>query len=91
MAQAMKTVRLNGIPVRVPAEELTDPDTFTGTPCQATEPEWPGGSGGSAACTLAPHGTGPDGSAHIAHNGSWDVIAIWWDAPAQPNDADRDY
>lgn len=80
MTAKTKIVRLNGTPIRVNREELTDPDTYRGQPCGATEPEWPGGQGG-AFCTLAPHETGPR-TAHIAHDGSWNVIAIWWDAPA---------
>jgi hypothetical protein len=85
-----KIVRVNGIPVRVPAEELTDPDKFSGgAPCAAVEPWWPTGRG-EASCTIAPHETGPAGTAHIAHDGSWNVLAIWWDVPAVPGPDDDD-
>lgn len=93
MTTATKVVRMNGTPVRVPAGELTDPHPHIpqDTPCccGAAEPDWPDGQGG-AFCTIAVHGTGPDGTAHIAHNGSRDVIAIWWDAPAVPSLEDLD-
>lgn len=87
-----KIVRMNGTPVRVPSNMLTDPDTFarTGPGCDAIEPDWPDGTGGMVVCTLDPHPTGPDGLAHIANNGSCDIIAIWWDAPARPNSDDDD-
>ena len=83
-----KIVRMNGIPVRVPSDQLIDPDPARRTICEAPEPEWPDGSGGVVVCTLAPHATGPDGSAHIANNAGADVIAIWWGTPAVWNPGD---
>jgi hypothetical protein len=85
-----KIVRMNGVPVRVPHEELTDPDKYSGEPCGATEPYWPDSEGG-ATCTLAPHETGPAGSAHIAHDGDWNVIAIWWGTIVADQDARSQY
>jgi hypothetical protein len=79
-----KIVRMNGVPVRVPSDQLTDPDPWRAEDCGAREPEWPDGMGGQVVCTLPPHARpdGPDGVAHMANNAASDIIAIWWDVPA---------
>ena len=90
---ATKIVRIQGVRVRVPRAELTDALSFWGDPCDATEPEWPDGSGGEVVCTLPPHPAGASGIAHIANNADAvgaDIIAIWWDEPATA-DAESDW
>jgi hypothetical protein len=75
ISNGAKAVRVNGMPLRVPLLELTDPnrDPPPGG-CNAQEPpEW-----GGAVCTLDPHG---DDIWHIAHDGDHDVIAIWHGEP----------
>lgn len=72
-----KEVRVNGHVFTVPYEEMTDPDKYRGEPCGSTEPYW-GDSSGGATCTLEPHA--PE-VAHIAHDGEWNVIAIWTVTP----------
>jgi hypothetical protein len=83
-----KIVRINGVSVRVPGEQLTDPDPWRPEFCDETEPAWRDGTGGEVVCTLAPHETGPDGIAHMANNAATEIIAIWWDEPAVANDDD---
>lgn len=64
----LRTVHVNGVPLRVPQEELPDP-----------HPELAGGScpwldqATNAVCTVS----GPHGTAHIAHDGCGQVIALW--------------
>ena len=93
----MKTriVRVNGTPLRIPEDELPDPHPdgygpaygIDDEPCGATEPDWPDGSGGVAICTLPPHETSPEhGTAHIAHGGEYNVIAIWGEPAIMTDD-----
>jgi hypothetical protein len=77
-----RIVRINGVPYRIPADEL--PDAHSDRPggtCRAEEPD---NLYGAAVCTLDAHG--PD-VMHIAAGGEWDVIAIWGE-PAVVTNAD---
>jgi hypothetical protein len=70
----IKTVRVNGVALTIPADELTDPNpNAPGTGCAALEPDWPNGTGGTC-CTIEAH---PADVAHISHDGSYNVLAIW--------------
>jgi len=74
-----RIVRVNGTPLRVPMDELPDPNLGgIAETCGATEPNWPDGTGGSLICTLARHDdSGERGTVHIAHSGQLTVLAIW--------------
>lgn len=84
-------VRIMGTPVRVPRDHFTEASPNEGEFCETTEPCWPDGSGGGVVCTLPPHESGPDGTAHMANNADAveaSIIAIWWDTPAVINGDD---
>jgi hypothetical protein len=72
-------VRVNGVPMRMPHDEMRDP--HQGAPiastCGALEPDWPDGQGGNVRCTRPPHSAGPSGTVHIARGGEDEVLAIW--------------
>jgi hypothetical protein len=83
-------VRVNGVPFRMPHDEMQDPRTdHHGPPswCGETEPDWPDGQGGTVVCTLAPHPAGPSGTVHIARGGQDEIIAVWG-TPALVRDDD---
>ena len=88
-----RIIRINGVPVRVPREQLHEHPPFEDNVCGVPEPDWPDGTGGDVVCTLPPHETGPSGLAHMANDaGAFyaRIIAIWWDAPARPGNDDAD-
>jgi hypothetical protein len=70
-----KQVRIQGAVFTVPADELTDPHPDAAGKCKAVEPDWSPVSGGSV-CTIGCH---PASTAHVAHDGDRNVIAIWND------------